>query len=162
MGMESILGMLGMSGLGASTNMPLSAAGPTLNELTLNPDVLGGVPTQIPYQTGQGPYTLRSPATPPMAPMQGGPTGPQGTGTPEVGPDGKPKKTWQEGLTDFSKALGAIGKAGSAMENSPLAQRMFQEHNQTQIAGDQMNKYKIEQFRRHDMSSQILEKYGLL
>ena len=158
--MDAIMGLLGGAGLGASSNMPLSAGGPTLNELTLNPDILGGVPTQIPYQTGQGPYTMRSPATPPMAPMQGGVT--EQASSAATGGSGKPEKTWQEGLTDFSKAIGAVGKAGSAIAGSPLAQRMFQENNQRQMAGDQMNKYKMEQFRRHDMSSQILEKFGLL
>jgi hypothetical protein len=160
MGMESILGMLGMSGLSSSTNMPLSAAGPTLNELTLNPDILGGVPTQIPYQTGQGPFTMRSPATPPMAPMQGGPTE-KATST-ETGGSGKPAPTWQDQLTGLGKTIISAANASKSMENSPLAQRMFQENNAKQMQADQMNKYKIEQFRRHDMSSQILEKYGLL
>jgi hypothetical protein len=139
MGLEAILGMLG----GGSANLPLSPNAPSLDALTLNPSVMGDSP-QIPYAAGP-PQTYGEP-TPPESPPGGNPK----------------KKTWQDQIGDLGKVLQSASKTGKAIGDSVLAQRMFQESSQKQMMQNQINQGKMEEFRRHDLSSQILEKYGLL
>lgn len=159
MGMESILSLLSGAGLGSSPNMPLSPTSPTLNELTLNPSVLpGGMPPQVPYAQGMGPNLLRTGPTSPMAPGAGGPT--EGTAAPGGAPAEGGGVT--EGIQAFGDALKKFGAFHGSMQKSPLAQQMFQEAQSGQNNADAMRKGKMAQFRRQDLSSQILEKYGLL
>ena len=150
---ESILNLLSGAGSASSPNFPSPTAKPTLDELTLNPQLMGGQPVQPPYAPGQGPYSMRPPNQPPMAPSQGG-TGGSTTGEKVRGVS--------NAITDVGKAITAAGKFQDAMGASPMAQQMFQESQAGQMAANQMHASKIEEFRRKDLSSQILEKYGLL
>lgn len=152
----SILSMLSGAGSTPSANFPSPTAKPTLDELTLNPQLMGGAPVQPPYATGQGPYTMRPPNQSPMAPSQGGPEAAAGKTT------GEKVRGASNAITDVGKAIMAAGKFQDAMGASPLAQQMFQEQQAGQMAANQMHQNKIEEFRRKDLSSQILEKYGLL
>jgi hypothetical protein len=160
MGMEAILGMLGGAGSTPSPNMPLDPNGPTLNELTLNPDVLGGQPPQVPYAQGQGPNLMRTQPQPPMAPIQGGPLE-QAGGTAPTDASGKPQ-SMSDQIANLGKVLTAAGKVGSAMKNSPLAQRMFQENQQKTVIANQINQGRMQEFKKRDLASQILAQYGLL
>jgi hypothetical protein len=161
MGMEAILGMLGGAGSTPSPNMPLDPNGPTLNELTLNPSVLGGQPPQVPYAQGQGPNLMRTDPTPPMAPVQGGPLE-QAAGTgDQVGPDGKPVST-ADRINQFADVLKKFGGLQKSVEKSPLAQRMFQENQQKTMMANQIHQEKMAQFKKRDLASQILAQYGLL
>lgn len=142
-------------GPSSATSLPPATA-PSLDQLTLNPQIMGGESPRIPYDFGQGQNTLPQETVPPNLPP--GQTADQAAAT----ASGKKEKTWQEHVMDFGKAVMDAAKAGKSVQNSPLAQQMFQEQQQAQIATNAINKSKIDQFRRQDLSSQILEKYGLL
>lgn len=163
---QSILKMIGaiggavgsiggsFGGAGSATSLT-PAQGPSLDELTLNPQVMGGNPPQVPYDFGQGPDSIPTGPTPPMAPPEGTP-GVQGTDA-----KGKPITT-EDAIAGLGKAISSMSKFSKDMQNSPMAAQMFQEAQHAQIAQNEAKANQIEKFRRHDLSSQILEQYGLL
>jgi hypothetical protein len=92
-----------------------------------------------------------------MAPVQGGPT--EGTQAPGEVSGGVSVADRINQVADVLKKFGGLQKS---MQKNPVAAQMFQEQQQRQIFGQQMNAKKLAQFKKRDMSSQILASYGLL
>jgi hypothetical protein len=111
---------------------------------------MGQNPPQVPYDFGQGHDVLPPETQPPMAPTAAG-----------AGTDQK-KGSFAEGLQAFGDSIKKLGSFKSSMDKSPMAQQMFQEHQQRTLVQNQMNANKIQQFKNADMSSRILESMGLL
>jgi hypothetical protein len=141
-------------GTASPTSLPPATA-PTLDQLTLNPQVMGESP-RVPYDFGQGQNIIPPETQPPLLPP--GQTADQAAATATTGK----QKTWQEHVMDVGKAITSSAKASKDINSSPLAQRMFQEQQQNQLVQNQVKKNQMEVFKRNDLSSQILEKYGLL
>jgi hypothetical protein len=65
-------------------------------------------------------------------------------------------------LAGLAKTLKAYGQMQQHFAASPLAQRMFQEHQQQAMAQSQAAQAQMMQNRRHDMATRILSSQGLL
>ena len=152
---STVGGVAGSFGGSASSTSLTPPQTPTLDQLTLNPQVMGQNPPKVPYDFGQGQNVLPAETQPPMAP----PPGVQGTeGTPEK----KKPKTFADHLNDFSKVLGDASKTMKSTQNSSIAQRMFQEQQQKTFVSNQVRAGMLEKFKRRDQASQILANAGLL